>query len=86
MKKIDITKIPLKTVFLLSLALLVLSAAGYWKYIVNDPDRIFEGMLKNSLQTKSVTKVIEEKSEGGSGRQVIAMRFSPSLGVESKYD
>lgn len=86
MKKINITEIPLKTVFLLSLALLVLSAAGYWKYIVNDPDRIFEGMLKNSLQTKSVTKIVEEESEGSKSKQTIAVKFAPSLGVVSKYD
>lgn len=90
MKKINLlesaSKVSIKTVFALSLLLLLISAVGYWKYILTDPDKVFEGALRNSLQTKSVTKIIEQKEEGNYSKQTIALRFNPSLGVASKYE
>ena len=90
MKKINTvdiaSKISMKTVFFLSLALLIISSVAYWKYVVNNPDRVFEAMLKNSLQTKSLTKTIGQEEQGDSNNQTIVLKFSPSVGVASKYD
>lgn len=90
MKKINLlesaSKVSIKTLFMLSVLLLLISAVGYWKYVFTDPDKVFEGALRNSLQTKSVTKIIEQKDQESFSKQTIALRFSPSLGVASKYE
>lgn len=90
MKKIEISKITnqisIRTVFVLSVALLVVSVAAHWKFIASDPEVVFKSMIKNSLQTNSVTKSIESGDDSDRNRQIISLRFNPSVGVEANYE
>lgn len=90
MKKIEINKIAdrvsIRTVLVLSFALLIVSMAAHWKFIASDPEVVFRSMVKNSLQTNSVTKTIESGDDSDRNRQIISLRFSPSVGVEANYE
>lgn len=78
-------RISLKTVFIFSLFLYVVSMAFAWKYIVNSPDVVLSRALENSLQTKSVTKILEQNNAQGMNKQVSTISFAPSFGVQALY-
>ncbi len=66
-------------------ALLLVVAFGLWQYHnATNQDRIFWGMIDNSLQTTSFSKTSTLKSGGQSAQQIIDVFTSPKQAVYSQ--
>ncbi len=60
----------IKAATFVSLVVMVTGVFLWWQFIFIDEDRVFQDMIKNTLSTQSVTKVIEQDVAQQSLRQV----------------
>lgn len=68
------------TVFI---TVLILGAGVFlwWQFIFNDAERVFQDMLKNSMRTHSITKVINQDAGAQSLRQVSRLQLGEEPAV-----
>ncbi len=70
------------TVLLVGTGLLLFAVSGFfgWSRVYQDPERVFRGMLSNSLSTGSVTRQVTQAAQGNSLEQYIRL----SLGAPNR--
>lgn len=66
-KKISRFFTPVGLIIIAAVIVLITSVGTWWQYVYNSPDRIFWGMVDNSLQTTSFTRTATQ----GDGQQKI---------------
>lgn len=68
---------PTKVIVYMALIIVGLSCWSWWKYIYNSPDRVFWGMVNNSLSTTAFTKSVVQDDGQQKIEQVTSVRTSP---------
>jgi hypothetical protein len=73
------------TVRIVILAVIILGISGwaYWRYILTNPNRVFDRMLSNSLSTTSVTKVTAQSEGEQKLDQTIQLTIQPTKQIHS---
>ncbi|MES2971555.1 MAG: hypothetical protein V4702_04495 [Patescibacteria group bacterium] len=72
-----------KLLFISGIVILIFSSLSYWHIVYNSPGKVFSRMLKTSLSTVSVTKVISQADESQNLRQAVVLRSQPKPLIRS---
>lgn len=56
----------------------------WWQFIFTDPQRVFEGMIKESLNSRSVTKITSQDTANQSVEQINRLQFGAQPAVVSR--
>jgi hypothetical protein len=70
-------QLALRWLYIIGSILLVLAAALWWTKVYNHPERVFWGMVNNSLRTTSITRVVNQNSEGRALQQTVQVELGP---------
>lgn len=71
-------------IYLSGLIILLTFSWLWWNNVHNNPKNVFEGMLKNSLQLKGLTRSVHQEGVGQTLDQKIALNLTPSSFALSK--
>jgi hypothetical protein len=73
-----ITSRPYWWLYALGIAILLVSAWLWWTMVHLSPERVFWGMVENSLSTRGVTIETTQSSEQSKARQLVQMELGPT--------